>query len=70
MQQLHMMSEALVKYETIDKDQIDDIMAGKEPRPPQDWSDQAPPTGTSGSVSKSEGTGKSDGKIGGPAGEH
>jgi cell division protease FtsH len=31
------MAEALVKYETIDKSQIDDIMAGKEPKPPEGW---------------------------------
>ena len=29
MDKLHVMSEALLTYETIDKDQIDDIMAGK-----------------------------------------
>ncbi|MFK5895098.1 MAG: ATP-dependent zinc metalloprotease FtsH [Pseudomonadota bacterium] len=33
------MSEALLKYETIDRDQIDDIMAGKSPREPKDWAD-------------------------------
>ena len=26
-------------YETIDRDQIDDIMAGKEPREPTGWTD-------------------------------
>jgi cell division protease FtsH len=36
---LHAMAEALIKYETIDSDQIDDIMAGKVPRPPSDWHD-------------------------------
>lgn len=36
---LHAMADALIKYETIDSDQIDDIMEGKEPRPPKDWSD-------------------------------
>ena len=36
---LHKMADALMKWETIDKDQIDDLMAGKEPRPPQDDSD-------------------------------
>jgi cell division protease FtsH len=35
---LHAMAQALIKYETIDSDQIDDIMKGKEPRPPKDWS--------------------------------
>jgi len=33
------MSEALLKYETIDRDQIDDIMSGKEPREPKGWAD-------------------------------
>jgi cell division protease FtsH len=39
MDKLHLMAESLIKYETIDIDQIDDIMTGKIPRPPQDWSD-------------------------------
>ncbi len=34
---LHMMAQALIKYETIDSDQIDSIMSGKEPGPPKDW---------------------------------
>jgi cell division protease FtsH len=33
------MADALMKWETIDKNQIDDLMAGKEPRPPLDESD-------------------------------
>ena len=33
---LHAMAQALIKYETIGKDQIDDIVAGREPRAPQD----------------------------------
>ena len=36
---LHAMAEALVTYETIDRDQIDDIMSGKSPREPKGWSD-------------------------------
>ncbi len=39
MEKLHMMAEALIKYETLDTAQIDDIMAGKSPREPQDWDD-------------------------------
>jgi cell division protease FtsH len=35
---LHVMAEALLQYETIDAHQIDDIMAGREPGPPADWS--------------------------------
>ncbi len=38
---LHAMTDALMKYETIDRKQIDDIMAGKEPREPKGWSDSA-----------------------------
>ncbi|MEX0950731.1 MAG: ATP-dependent zinc metalloprotease FtsH [Gammaproteobacteria bacterium] len=36
---LHMMAEALVKYETIDAEQINDIMQGRTPRPPKGWND-------------------------------
>jgi cell division protease FtsH len=36
---LHTMAQALMKYETIDAEQIDDIMAGREPRPPDGWND-------------------------------
>ncbi len=39
MDKLHAMAEALVTYETIDRDQIDDIMSGKPPREPKGWSD-------------------------------
>ena len=67
---LHAMAEALIKYETIDSDQINDIMAGKEPRPPQDWEDSEP-TPSSGDSTKSKSTEKKkDTKIGGPAGQH
>lgn len=34
---LHLMAESLIKYETIESDQIDDIMEGKKPKPPKDW---------------------------------
>ncbi len=37
MDALHMMSDALMKYETIDADQIAEIMQGREPGPPKDW---------------------------------
>ena len=43
---LDAMADALMKYETIDADQIDDIMAGRTPREPRDWSGGG--TGTSG----------------------
>lgn len=45
---LEMMKDALMEYETIDSDQIDDIMAGKKPRPPKSWSDHGGPAAPSG----------------------
>jgi len=69
---LHMMADALVKYETLDTDQIDDIMTGRQPRAPQDWmdDDSRGPRGA-GSAAGSEGDpGKEGGTIGGPASLH
>ncbi|MFA5958940.1 MAG: ATP-dependent zinc metalloprotease FtsH [Tatlockia sp.] len=37
MDKLHLMADGLIKYETIDAKQIVEIMAGKEPSPPEDW---------------------------------
>ena len=34
---MHAMAKALLEWETIDAEQIDDIMAGREPRPPKDF---------------------------------
>ncbi len=34
---MHAMAQALLEWETIDAEQIDDIMAGRPPRPPKDW---------------------------------
>jgi cell division protease FtsH len=34
---MHAMAAALLEWETIDSDQIDDIMSGKPPRTPKDW---------------------------------
>ncbi|MBF0470464.1 MAG: ATP-dependent zinc metalloprotease FtsH [Gammaproteobacteria bacterium] len=42
---LTLMSEALIKYETLDADQIEEIMQGKEPTPPDDWDDSEPKSG-------------------------
>jgi cell division protease FtsH len=38
---LHIMADALVKYETIDETQIKDIMNGKPAKPPADWDESA-----------------------------
>jgi cell division protease FtsH len=34
---MHAMAQALLEWETIDAEQIDDIMNGRPPRPPKDW---------------------------------
>jgi len=62
---LEAMTEALMKYETIDADQIDDIMAGRTPREPRDWDNDA---GTSGNQA-SQGD-RPESPIGGPAAQH
>jgi len=61
---LHLMAEALIKYETIGSDQIDQIMEGQEPDPPKDWNDSEPdPTGDKDDVSDTD----NRSTIGGPA---
>ena len=70
MDKLHAMVDALMLYETIDRDQIDDIMSGKNPRPPKDWDDpgdhpvQPDPEPNRGAAPRPSGP------VGGPAGEH
>ena len=46
---MHAMAKALLEWETIDSDQLDDIMGGKEPRPPKDWTPRSPSSGSGGS---------------------
>jgi cell division protease FtsH len=41
---LHKMADALMKWETINKDQIDDLMAGREPHPPKDDTEPTKPS--------------------------
>jgi len=64
---LDMMAEALMKYETIDAPQIDDIMAGRLPREPRDW--EGGGTGASGTPAVPDDN-RPQTPIGGPAGEH
>jgi len=61
---LDAMADALMKYETIDADQIDDIMAGRTPREPRDWSGGG--TGTSGTPPVAQDP-RPETPIGGPA---
>ena len=73
---LDMMKDALMEYETIDADQINDLMERKKPRPPADWSDSDNNDAGSMNTKEVESSGKKEkdsqgsGKIGGPAGEH
>lgn len=74
MDKLHMMAEALMLYETIDADQIEDIMEGRKPRPPKGWNDSNDgPSGGSPVVDPASAGKKDDsntGSIGGPANTH
>jgi cell division protease FtsH len=69
---LHTMADALLKYETIDSDQIDAIMEGREPGPPRDWSDTETPPPAPGGGEAEEASKKTDSSkpIGGPASQH
>ena len=69
---LHHMAEALIKFETITTDQIDDIMAGKTPRPPKDWTDDDGSVGRAVEAPTRKKAKKptDDGAVGGPASQH
>jgi cell division protease FtsH len=49
-EKLDVMSAALIKYETIDEEQLKDIMAGRVPKPPRDWDESGASTGGQGSA--------------------
>jgi len=63
---LDAMADALMKYETIDADQIDDIMAGRTPREPRDWEGGSGTSGTPPVVQNE----RPENPIGGPAADH
>ncbi len=72
---LEQMAMALMKYETIDSDQIDDIMSGREPREPKDWSGGGSAGKSARQADPQQEQDKSaqerpEAPIGGPAGEH
>ena len=73
---LHAMSEALMKYETIDTAQIDQLMSREAVSPPKDWTDSddgssTPPVSKDDSdKEESKKEDKGDGSIGGPASLH
>ncbi|WP_019584275.1 ATP-dependent zinc metalloprotease FtsH [Thioalkalivibrio sp. ALE16] len=61
---LHAMAGALMKYETIDDKQIEDIMAGREPREPADWDSGGGPGGTAQAGEEPDANGSGDGSEG------
>jgi cell division protease FtsH len=64
---LHAMADALIKYETIDEEQLKDVMAGRPPKPPSGWDDtlsNRPPP-----LAPAEGPAPG-GALGSPAGQH
>ena len=64
-EKLEAMAEALLEYETIDRKQIDQIMEGKKPSPPEDWDDASP-----GGTPNSQNDDLADPSFGDPAPEH
>ncbi len=68
---LHNMTDALMKYETIDADQIDALMNGKTVPAPKDWVDiDDDDDASSSSADKKAKKDSGDSTIGGPAGQH
>ncbi len=60
---LHAMADALLTYETIDREQVAELMDGRAPTPPKDWSGGTPKGSGSGSGPGTRG----ESPIGGPA---
>ncbi|HJS91142.1 MAG TPA: ATP-dependent metalloprotease, partial [Steroidobacteraceae bacterium] len=69
LEKLHLMADALIRYETIDEEQLKDIMAGRPPKPPAGWDDslsnRPPRPPTEGLPAPAPGS-----AIGPPAGQH
>ncbi|NNE05073.1 MAG: ATP-dependent zinc metalloprotease FtsH [Xanthomonadales bacterium] len=69
---LELMADALMRYETINSAQIDQIMEGKEPDPPEGWGDSdedGKPEAKAGAADEGDGE-ESTAPIGGPASQH
>jgi cell division protease FtsH len=49
-EKLDVMASALIKFETIDEEQLKDIMAGRAPKAPRDWDESGAPSGGQGSA--------------------
>jgi len=72
MDKLHAMADALMRYETISLKQIEDIMAGRPVRSPEDEDGGTDTTGGTGNAADSgdQSSGAAGGVVGGPVGEH
>ncbi|MBB6243257.1 MULTISPECIES: ATP-dependent zinc metalloprotease FtsH [unclassified Rhodanobacter] len=70
MDKLHIMAELLLQYETIDAHQINDIMAGREPGPPADWTKNPPTSSTPPPPPPKSDAGLPVGKVGDPAAQN
>ena len=66
---LELMAQALMRYETIDSAQIDQIMTGQEPDPPEDWTEDDSDRGKA-SVAEDGDAEPEASPIGGPASQH
>lgn len=66
---LEAMKDALMEYETIDSEQVDDLMSRRPVRPPKDWHKPEDPRSGGNSPVSDQSPGSTD-PIGGPAGEH
>ena len=64
---LHAMKNALIEFETLDKDQVDDLMNRRSVRPPKGWGDNDGGNVT-GTLDEAEGK-ASDGEDGKPVGD-
>lgn len=70
---LEAMKDALMEYETIDAEQVDDLMARRKVRPPRDWHDGSNLGGKSGADKDKEREKEGSPQkptVGGPAKEH
>jgi len=72
---LEVMAEALMQYETLDREQIDAIMEGRKPEPPKGWGSRPAPTDkvqsdTPAQPEKTPENGSHLPPIGGPAAQH
>jgi len=74
---LDAMKDALMEYETIDAEQVNDLMARRKVRPPRDWHDddfnshlKGDGDAKKGDSEEKDPEGKKPGPIGGPAEDH